>query len=122
MSTQKSQNGDRVADMKSEDIRARFCVDFAVSGMFLRDEDERTMEKGINDERVRRNVSCPAFGSAITKSKAIQESMSPPHRPVQGIPLLKEGRSWWESKHRDGAACPRKMQTSRQKMFRCRRA
>jgi hypothetical protein len=35
-STQKSQNGDRVADKKSEDTRARFCVDLSgVSSMFI---------------------------------------------------------------------------------------
>jgi len=36
MSTQRSQNGDRVADKKSEDTLARFCVDLsAASTMFI---------------------------------------------------------------------------------------
>jgi hypothetical protein len=87
MSTQKSQNGDRVADMKSEDIRARFCVDFAVSSMFLRDEDERTMEKEINDERVRRNVSFPAFGSAITKKQSDPRKYVAAASPSTGHPI-----------------------------------
>src|SRR5450756_832994 len=35
MSTQMSQNGDRIADKKSEDTRARFCVDLSsAAGMF----------------------------------------------------------------------------------------
>ena len=37
MSTQRSQNGDRIADKKSESIRARLGVDFGVaSNMFIR--------------------------------------------------------------------------------------
>src|SRR5262245_31125620 len=36
MSTQRSQNRDRVADRKSEDTLARFCADLsAASGMFM---------------------------------------------------------------------------------------
>src|SRR5439155_19288996 len=35
MSTQRSQNGDRVADKKSEDILARCGVDFAASNTFI---------------------------------------------------------------------------------------
>src|SRR2546429_7084358 len=35
MSTQRSQNGDRVADKKREDIFARCCVDFVASSTFM---------------------------------------------------------------------------------------
>jgi len=35
MSTQKSQNEDRVADKKRENIFARCCVDFVVSNTFI---------------------------------------------------------------------------------------